>query len=110
MSEIDKIKRAMMLAYVGDVGCTLTNEDCNDLTKYISGLELEVKSLTARAEEAETGNESRIHILTETRDMALARAEAAERKVEAIAEILNTPCATDIDVIAVWRKAKEVLG
>ena len=36
--EIDKISQALMIAFIGDVGCTLTNADCNDLTKYISGL------------------------------------------------------------------------
>ena len=36
---IDKIKKALLIAYIGDVGCTLSNEDCNDLTKYISRLE-----------------------------------------------------------------------
>ncbi len=37
--QIDKIKKALLIAYIGDVGCTLSNEDCNDLTKYISRLE-----------------------------------------------------------------------
>ena len=37
--DIDKIKKALLIAYIGDVGCTLSNEDCNDLTKYISRLE-----------------------------------------------------------------------
>ena len=36
---IDKIKKALLIAYIGNVGCTLSNEDCNDLTKYISRLE-----------------------------------------------------------------------
>jgi len=36
---IDKIKKALLIAYIGGVGCTLSNEDCNDLTKYISRLE-----------------------------------------------------------------------
>ena len=37
--DIDKIKKALLIAYIGGVGCTLSNEDCNDLTKYISRLE-----------------------------------------------------------------------
>ena len=41
--EIDKIKKALLVAYIGDVGCTLSNADCNDITKYMAGLELHFK-------------------------------------------------------------------
>lgn len=44
MSDIEKIKSALLIAYIGDIGCTLTNEDCNDLTKYIANLEGTIKA------------------------------------------------------------------
>lgn len=37
--QIDKIIKALLVAYIGDVGCTLSNADCNDLTKYIAKIE-----------------------------------------------------------------------
>lgn len=39
MNDIDRIKQALIIAYIGDVECTLTNSDCNELTKYIAQLE-----------------------------------------------------------------------
>lgn len=48
--DIDKIKKALLIAYIGDVGCTLSNEDCNDLTKYISRLEGDNEALKQRAD------------------------------------------------------------
>jgi hypothetical protein len=47
---IDKIKKALLIAYIGNVGCTLSNEDCNDLTKYISRLEGDNEALKQRAD------------------------------------------------------------
>jgi len=41
MSDIDRITKALLLAYIGDIDCTLTNSDCNELTKYITGLKYE---------------------------------------------------------------------
>ena len=42
MSYIDKIKKALLLAYISDVGCELQNAECNDITKYIAELEGEL--------------------------------------------------------------------
>jgi hypothetical protein len=42
MSELNKKFPQILLAYVNDTTCELSNNECNELTKYVSGLELEL--------------------------------------------------------------------
>ena len=50
MSEfIEKLQKALLIAYIGDVGCELSNADCNELSKYLES----TKALRSRVEELE---------------------------------------------------------
>lgn len=41
MSEIDRINKALLVAYINDTDCVVSNADCNELTKYIAKIERE---------------------------------------------------------------------
>jgi len=47
MSELNKKFPQILIAYVNDKECTLSNNDCNELSKFVSGIELERDALTA---------------------------------------------------------------
>lgn len=96
MSEIDKITKALLIAYIGDVGCELSNADCNDLTKYIESLrarveELEIHNATMKklGEEFIWGEEN-----PEEYQSSLAKAEsratAAEAQVKELIDAINS--------------------
>jgi hypothetical protein len=44
---LNKLFPQILIGYVDNMGCVLTNNECNELTKYVSGLELEIALLTA---------------------------------------------------------------
>lgn len=50
MSALNKLFPAILLAYVADVPCTLTAEECNELSKFVARLELEIERLTVHDE------------------------------------------------------------
>jgi len=39
---LNKLFPQILLGYVDNKGCTLSTNECNELTKYVSGLELEL--------------------------------------------------------------------
>lgn len=47
MSELNKKFPEILLAYIGDVGCEFSNSRLNELSKFVSELELEIARLTA---------------------------------------------------------------
>ena len=44
---LNKLLPQILLGYVDNKGCALSTNECNELTKYVSGLELEISRLTA---------------------------------------------------------------
>ena len=42
MSELNRFFPNILLGYMSDDGCHLTREDCNELSKFVSGLEIEI--------------------------------------------------------------------
>ena len=42
---LNKLFPQILIGYVDNMGCVLTNNECNELTKYVSGLELEITRL-----------------------------------------------------------------
>jgi len=47
MSVLNKKFPQILMAYVNDQECTLSNNDCNELSKFVSGIELERDAITA---------------------------------------------------------------
>ena len=53
MSELNKKFPAILLSWISGNGYTMTPDECNELTKYVSGLEVENARLAGRVEELE---------------------------------------------------------
>lgn len=48
MSELNKRFPEILLAYIADVGCEFSNSRINELSKFVSELELEIENLKTR--------------------------------------------------------------
>lgn len=50
MSKLNVKFPQILLSYVRSENCTLTSEDCNDLSKFVSCLEMKIEELKAENE------------------------------------------------------------
>jgi len=54
---LNKLLPQILIGYVDNKGCSLSTNECNELTKYVSGLELELTTAQEEVKEIQHGFE-----------------------------------------------------
>lgn len=96
---IDIVKR-ILLAYIYDESCSLDNSDCNELTKYISGLNLRISELETQLRDVSKKAHGYIQEIVDAQ-------EKAEKLTDAIDNYLNDCSSTAVSTL---EQAMKVYG
>ena len=92
MSELNKRFPEILLAYIADVGCEFSNSRINELSKFVSELELEIENLKTRCAAYENDL-----VLIEVNEM-LKNKQARVQELEVYNKNFHLACINSLDL------------